>query len=180
MTHRWFVTRDKLDRALARVRRELEQHGFWRPRLAEVSTRLIWLAPAHGYYFGRKAGTIVIPAISACRAWEIINGQYQGFCNVVRHEHGHAICRTYPALFRTRQFASAFGSRLPSGQAYEYDPTIHVSAYAATNSEEWFCETFMYYLQFAGRLPKPWRGTPIRVQWNFIREMAATLTGSGR
>ena len=180
MAHRWFITRDKLDRVLTRVRRELAHHGFWRPRLAEVSTRLIWLAPAHGYYVGRKAGTIVIPAISACRAWEIFNGQYQGLCNVVRHEHGHAICRNYPGMFRTKLFAFAFGSRLPCSQAYEYDPDIHVSGYAATNSEEWFCETFMYYLQFAGRLPTRWRGTPIHGQWCFIRKLAATLTGGDR
>ena len=132
MAHDWLITRSKLDHAVARVRRELVRHGFWQKQLAAVSTRMIWLAPAHGYYIGYKTGTIVIPAVSSSRLWEILCGQYQGISDVVRHEHGHALCRSFPWLFRTRSFSSVFGARLPSHHAYEYDPDFHVSAYAAT------------------------------------------------
>ena len=175
MAKEWFITRSKLDRAVARVRRELVRHGFWRQQLASVSTRMIWLAPAHGYYIGYKAGTIVIPAVSSSRLWEILCGQYHGIADVVRHEHGHALCRAFPSLFRTQRFLSAFGARLPSRQTYEYDPDIHVSAYAATNSEEWFCETFMHYLKYSGQLPRQWRRTPIARQWQLIRDLSRTL-----
>lgn len=175
MTNRWLMTRGKLERALARVQKELIRHGFWQEPIAAVETELFPIAVVHGYYVGRGAGTILVPAISFSRSWEIITGRYGGIGDVIRHEFGHAICRCCPRPFKSRRFASVFGGDIHSGQAFEYDPDLHVSKYAATNPEEWFCESLMYYLKFAGRLPRQWRRTPLALQWSFIEDLPRAM-----
>jgi hypothetical protein len=152
------VTLRRLEGALAHVRRELDAHGLWTERLADVDIVLVPIGLAYGWHVEHGSGIIGIPAVSACRVGDLLYGRRTSLRDVLRHEHGHAIAHLHRGLFRSRHFTQAFGR--PHGSAWEEDfhPDLHVTPYAATAAAEDFAETLMAYLRHGGRWP--WRARP--------------------
>lgn len=173
------VTLCQLSRSLARVRRELEAHGFWDQPLASIGVFLVPVGKAYGWQWYGSTGEIGIPAVSLCRLGDLFGRRYTPLADVLRHEHGHALADTHRGLFRSTQFRSAFGAAHESETAFEFDPEFHVSAYAATNASEDFAETFMLYLKHGGRLPACIDTRYIRAKWKFVERLGWAVR-SGR
>ena len=169
------VTMQRLERALACVRRELETHGFWTPRLAEVDVYLVPVGLAYGWHVEIGKGYIGIPAVSACRVGDLLVGRRTSLRDVLRHEHGHALAHCHRGLFRSRGFTEAFGRPHHSTRDEYFDHRAHVSDYAATAAAEDFAETFMVYVRHGGRWPWRHRATRLVRKWRFIHGVARAL-----
>ena len=100
------VTMRRLEGALACVRRELDTHGFWTERLADVEVCLVPVGLAYGWHVEHEPGVICIPAVSACRLGDLFYGRRTSLRDVLRHEHGHALAHCHRGLFRSRRFTS--------------------------------------------------------------------------
>ena len=175
------VTFCQLNRALARVRRELEAHGFWDEPLASIEVFLVPFGNAYGWQWYGSTGKIEIPAVSLSRLRDLFGRRYTSLADVLRHEHGHALADTHRGLFRSRQFRSAFGAAHDSETESDFDPEFHVSAYAATSPKEDFAETFMLFLKHGGRLPACIDTRFIRAKWKFVERLGrAVRTGRRR
>lgn len=85
--------------------------------------------------------------------------------DVIRHEFGHAVEHYYPLLFDQR-FHDTFGHGID-----EYD---YISSYAMKCESEDFCETFMIYLRYLGRLPSHYDRAVI-TKWLLIEDMMRRL-----
>jgi hypothetical protein len=148
-----------LRRALGAVRREFAAAGL-APLLEWVRVEQVGMPPtadAMGwYYFDRH--TIRVPAWTprAMRACARTTGtKHISLRAVLRHEFGHALF-DYLDLERDRGFRRRFGR----GEC--------VSAYAATNAEEDFAETFMRWMTWGGDLRRPSAGRGLRGKWRFV------------
>lgn len=148
-----------LRRALRDVRREFAAAGLgdlldWvRVEQVEVPPT----ADAMGwYYFDRH--TIRVPewtprAMRACA--RTTGGKHISLRSVLRHEFGHALF-DYLRLDRDRGFRRRFGD----GE--------FITAYAATNAEEDFAETFMRWMTWGGRLRRERPSAELRAKWRFV------------
>ena len=172
------VTLARLNSALADVIRDFEHIGIWNERVRSVDVYLVPAAVlAYGWKYNGADGHIEIPAVNWARLQLLLFGRSldYGLRDVLRHEYGHAIADLYPRLTRSRAFVSAFGGGYDRERPVrEYDPEIHVSAYAATQPAEDFAECFMLYVKHRGRLPAALHTPSIRKRWGFIRGMAFT------
>jgi hypothetical protein len=66
---------------------------------------------------------------------------------VLFHEYGHAYQHAHNSVSFKRQFSKVFGN---SQTAEEYNETIHISPYAALETDEDFAECFMYFMAWNG------------------------------
>ncbi len=170
------VTLRRLNRAVADVQLELEEHGFYDEKLAKVDVYLSWCGYAHGWCWYGTSGNIHIPAVSFGKVFERVWGEPQtSLRDVIRHEYGHALAHTHRGLFCSVPFKRAFGSHHDADVKSEYDPERHVTPYAATSPSEDFAETFMFYLRHSGELPSQFDTWRIRRKWRFIRELGGTV-----
>jgi hypothetical protein len=174
------VTMIRLNRALSRVVRELEHHGLWDEKLQEVDVYLVPVGLCYGWQMYRSSGEICVPAVSFTRVHDWISGDYVSLADLLRHEYGHALADTHRGLIRSREFRRAFGTHHNDADEWEYDPQLHVSAYAASCAAEDFAETFMLFLRYNGKLPT-WHSTPaIRAKWRFIRRLCGRVACAAR
>jgi hypothetical protein len=174
------VTISQLNRALSRVRRELDSHGFWDKPLASINVFLVPVGAAYGWQWYGSTGEIGIPAVSLGRLRDIFGQRYTSVADVLRHEHGHALADTHRGLFRSRQFRSAFGAAHNWKKRFEFDPDFHVSDYASTNPMEDFAETFMLFLKHGGRLPARIDTRYIRAKWKFVERLGCAVRAGRR
>jgi hypothetical protein len=168
------ITVTALQRALDHVLGELSRLRLWSGRLDAVEVLLVPVAPAYGYFYSDD--TIRIPAISLCRLraalFRICPLTLRG---ILRHEFGHALVAHHRALFRSRRFLQAFGRSIDSDDAELHSDEHHVSAYAATQAEEDFCEVFEEYVRCQGVLPEAYRTPAIRRKWRFVAGLPGRL-----
>ena len=170
-----FLTLAALNRALTRVRAELDAHGLWTEAVAAVGVWLVPVGNAHGWQHYGSSGEIHVPAVSLLRLGDWVRGEYTALTDVLRHEYGHAVADTHRGLFRSRRFREAFGASHEDPSAWEYDPDLHVTEYAASDASEDFAETFMLYLRARGRLPAPLDRPVIRRKWGFVRAVCGAI-----
>jgi flagellar hook-associated protein FlgK len=70
---------------------------------------------------------------------------------VLYHEYGHAYSRNHTSKKFRAEFRRLFGG-YTSNQESIYDPEIHISEYASKNPDEDFCECFMHFLKWNGKI----------------------------
>ena len=138
---RSYVTPEALKRATRTVKKELVALGFgggWLDR-TEIETEK-YAIDCLGWF---QSGKIVIPRLSACRAYvAYINGD-TSLVGTLRHEYGHAYLYCHE---NTANFQKVF--RRTRG----YNPEKHISLYASKNPEEDFCEVFAKFVGTKGAL----------------------------
>lgn len=170
------VTLGRLNRALADVQQEMENHGFYDHKLAAIEVRLVMFGVAFGWCYYGTTGNIHIPAISIGKLWDVIGERgYLSLRDLLRHEYAHALAHTHRALFCSVPFKRAFGSHHDADVRWDYDPDRHVTQYAATSPSEDFAEMFMLYLRHNGELPERFDTWRIRRKWKFIRDLGAAV-----
>jgi len=175
------VTLDRLNRSLARVVRELDQHGLWNHRLNAIEVRIVpYSWDCYGWQWYGSSGDICIPAVSMARIGDWFRGSYKSLADVLRYEYGHALADTHRGLFRSSRFRKVFHASHEDESAFEHDAEYHFSAYAATNASEDFAETFMHYLRHRGQLPA-WHRAPVKAaKWQFITELCEAVRDGKR
>ncbi|MCY2987897.1 MAG: hypothetical protein NTY19_08560 [Planctomycetota bacterium] len=175
------LTLPRLNRALARVVRELDSHGLWDEALAAIE---VYLAPfsvtAYGWQMYSSTGEIRMPAVCLGRLRDFFRGDYMSVADVLRHEYGHALADTHRGLFRSRQFSTAFGASHECPDEFEYDPECHVSPYSAKDTSEDFAEVFMLYLRRSGRLPSRHATPAIVAKWRFVQNLCRAVRARKR
>ena len=148
-----------LRRALVAVRREFAAAGLG-DLLAWVRVEQVEVPPtadAMGwYYFDRH--TIRVPewtprAMRACA--RTTGSKHISLRSVLRHEFGHALF-DYLRLDRDPAFCRRFGH----GDL--------ITAYAGTNAEEDFAETFMRWMTWSGRLHRTQPSRSLRAKWRYV------------
>jgi hypothetical protein len=173
------ITLKRLNKALFQVQTELENLGFYDESIQAVDVYLIIAGVAYGWHYYGSSGNIHIPAISFGKIVDLFSRRYTSLRDILRHEYAHAIADTHRGLFRSSRFSDAFDGSHESSVAWEFDPDLHLTQYAATSSSEDFAETFMFYLRHGGVLPTA-RATPaIRRKWSFICRLGNAI-GRGR
>jgi hypothetical protein len=160
----------QLKSALDSVQDELIQHHFYDHRLAKIN--VIWVA-GYGIEYGhqqyRASGDIVIYSLSKSKLRELFGGPYVSLKDILRHEYAHAFAHTHRKLMKTAAFKKAFWTHHDDyDTSWIFDPTLFVSAYAASSAMEDFAETFMYYLEYSGILPLKFKHPAIQTKWKFI------------
>ena len=171
------VTLSRLRRAVRAVRRELREHGFLSAAVAQVEVYLVPLGGAYGWQdFGGDSG-IYVPAVSLSKLGDLLRGRYTSLRDVVRHEYGHCVADLHHGLIRQHRFITAFWAPHGDETPVRFDPEIHVTEYAAKNTSEDWCETFMVYLRHGGRLPVKFDTATIRAKWEFVRWVGKRIGG---
>jgi hypothetical protein len=169
------VTLTRLNRAVARVISELDQHGLWDAALQKVEVYLVPAGFAYGWCWSGKDGYIAIPAVSGARLCEYFRTSDTSLADVVRHEYGHALADTHRGLIRSVHFRDTFGASYDSEKSFAYDPLEHVSEYAASKPSEDFAETFMYYLKHRRRFPRRCTAPAIKRKLAVIRQLCGAI-----
>ncbi len=166
------VTPKSLDSAMSTVTRELDALGLFDDHLRSVEVRLAPFAPD---CLGWWDGEIRIPAVSLLRLGEWFGYTRSSLRDVLRHEYGHALADTHPALVRSWRFVEAFGAPHYAEVGWEYDPEHHVSPYASTLPMEDFAETFSIFVRRRGELPPHIDTAPKRRKWRFVRQLCGAV-----
>ena len=167
---------NQLKTALDVVQDELIQHHFYDHKLSKISVNWIPYSAAYGFQSYFSTGEISIPAISKSKFKELFTGQYVSLKDILRHEYAHAFAFTHRRLMKSKKFRLAFGALHDDIKAHwTFDPIFFVSEYAAQNAMEDFAETFMYYLEYSGKLPKKFAHPAIRKKWYFIKFLSDSL-----
>ena len=172
---RHLISFDALDRANRQVTNEMEQLGFWHPRLDSVDVWHVSASFACYGWFKEKSG-IYIPALTGAQLSDLILGYHTRLTDVLRHEWAHALADRRPSLVRSRRFSEVFGgpyrSTKPVGR---YDPAEHLTRYAASSPCEDFAETFHFFLRHKGRLPmRLLYRHAIRKKWSFVANLRSS------
>jgi hypothetical protein len=167
---------NQLATALDIVQDELIEHHLWDNQLSKIPVYWIPYSSAYGFQEYYKKGEIKIPAFSRSKFVELFGGQYTSLKDILRHEYAHAFAYTHKGLMRLKEFKVAFGA-IHNDVSYnnKFEPEKYVSKYASTNSMEDFAETFMYYLEYSGRLPKKFNYPEIKKKWEFVKLLSTKL-----
>jgi len=172
------ITKQQLDTANLAVTRELSALGFWDEATAQTETYLTLAGMAYGYQMYNGSGEILIPAISLARLGEKLMKQKRvALRDILRHEFAHAYAHTHPEKVNKQTFERVFGGphTLDTRLAQDFDPSRHVSEYAATMPMEDFAEVFMLYVKHKGLLPATLDTPAIRKKWNFVAALPLNL-----
>lgn len=171
---RHIITLDELDRTNQQVTCEMERLDLWHPKLDDVA---VWLVPASYLCYGwfREKNDICIPTVAGAQLSDLIWGYHTRLADILRHEWAHALADRRPSLVKNRRFRDTFGGSYQTSDAVdEYDPSLHITPYAATSPCEDFAETFHFYLRHKGRLPLRLRDKPVIARkWRFIDSLAS-------
>ncbi len=166
---RHVITLDELERTNQHVTCEMERLGLWHPSLDNVT---VWLVPTSFCCYGwfKEKDDIYIPSLTGAQLSDLIHGYHTRLADVLRHEWAHALADRRPSIVRSRRFRDAFGGHYQTMEPVDdYDPSLHLTSYAATCPCEDYAETLHYYLRHKGRLPVRLRGKPaIEKKWQFI------------
>jgi hypothetical protein len=171
------ITMGRLTRAVATTQNELDSHGIWTERLAEIDVYQTWFAGrALGWQMYLGSGNIYIPAIALGRVSSVLFGSpTEGLRDILRHEYAHAVAHCYRGLIRSNQFVTAFGTNHDNPTKFEYDEDIHISAYAAHDASEDFAEVFMLYFKHSGKIPGRFNTPAIRRKWKFVKRLLSRI-----
>lgn len=167
----------QLQSALDIVQDELIQHYFYDHRLANI--KVIWVTgygKEYGHQKYKATGDIVIYSLSRSKLIEFFGGQYVSLKDILRHEYAHAFAHTHPRLMKSQEFKKVFWTGHDDYEtSWIYEPELFVSEYAASNAMEDFAETFMYFLEYSGKLPAKFKYPAIEAKWNFILNLSKQL-----
>ncbi|MCW1922634.1 hypothetical protein OKA05_08715 [Luteolibacter arcticus] len=171
---RHIITLSQLDRANTQVSTEMARHGIWSDELAGVG---VFLVPASLTCYGWHDGSIAIPSISGAHLRDLCNGQHTRLTDVLRHEWAHAVADTFSGFVESDLFVRCFdGAYQDTSPVANYDPSRHVTRYAAARPCEDFAEVFHYYLRHRSRLPLRLSSRkPVVKKWEFIHRMARRI-----
>jgi hypothetical protein len=163
---------NQLKSALDTVQDELIEHHFYDIRLSKIDVIWIPYHTCYGFQKYHKGGEIIIPGISKSKFIELFSVSYVSLKDILRHEYAHAFAYTPQSLIRSKLFKQYYGTHHDDyNTSWEYDHRFFVSEYAATSAMEDFAETFMYFLEYNGRLPKRFNYPVIKEKWRFIEWM---------
>jgi hypothetical protein len=169
---------NQLCSALNIVQDELIQHNFWDIKLSKIEVFWDIYSSAYGFQnfynnkkYGAK-GSINIPAFSKSKFQELFGTPYVSLKDILRHEYGHAFAYCNKKLISTIEFKNTFGGKHNNLERFYYDSKFFVSDYASLNTMEDFAETFMYYLEYSGVLPKKFNHPIIANKWKFINQLS--------
>lgn len=170
---RHLITLSQLDRANRQVTCEMERLGLWHTSLDDVT---VWLVPASFTCYGwfKDDGDIHIPGVTGAQLADLLLGYHTRLTDVLRHEWAHAFADRRSRFVETKRFERTFGGPYESTEEVEaFDPSRHLTTYAATNPSEDFAETFHYYLRHKGVLPRRLHAKPVIARkWAFIASTA--------
>jgi hypothetical protein len=167
---------NQLKTALDIVQDELIQHNFWDIKLSKIVVSWAPYSNAYGFQKYYTSGEIIIPAFSKSKFSELFNAPYVSLKDILRHEYAHAFAYTHRKLIRSKEFRLAFGTFHDDvNTSWIYDPKFFISEYASTNPMEDFAETFMYYLEYSGKLPRKFNYPIIKQKWKFIANLSIIL-----
>jgi len=169
-----------LNTAWTKVWREIDNLGFGCPRLETCQVYLGIVHEAYGYQWygdrpeGRACGDIVLPRVALSHWRDYFKGRPKvSVMDILRHEYGHAYADVNRRRIETKRFEKVFGS--PHDVAYvggfEYDPSYHITEYAAASTGEDFAEIFWKFLKHKGKLPLHQQTTPIIKKWEFVEAL---------
>lgn len=175
-----FVTLNRLNKALFQVQTELEKLDFYDEHIQAVDVYLVTFGSAYGWHYYGTSGDIHIPAISFSKLTAVFGHPYTSLRDILRHEYAHAVADTHRGLFRSSRFSDAFGASHDSSIEWEFDPSFHLTEYAATSPSEDFAETFMFYVRYGGVLPLRLRTAAINRKWAFIRRLGDAISRGQR
>ena len=174
---RHIVTLSELNRANQQVTGELEKLGLSSEDLDEVD---VWLVPVsfacYGWHTG-KPGYIAIPSVSLANLGDYLSGYHIRLTDILRHEWAHAVADVHADFVDCPAFVRCFsGTYEQMTGTHPYDPTRHLTRYAATMPCEDFAETFHYYIRHKGKLPVRLAGKSVIVRkWKFIERIASAM-----
>jgi hypothetical protein len=174
---RHIVTLDQLIRTNHQVTREMERLHLWSEDLDEVG---VWLFPFSLTYYGWHTGNpgyIAIPSVSLVNLGDFLTGRLIRLTDILRHEWAHALADVHPGFVECPPFVRCFGGKYREVRSpEEYDPSLHVTKYAATRPCEDFAETYHFYIRHKGRVPMRLVGKSAIVRkWKFIDRIARAM-----
>ncbi|MBU3677644.1 MAG: hypothetical protein FGM54_10775 [Chitinophagaceae bacterium] len=167
---------NQLKYALNIVQDELIEHHFYDEALSKIDVIWIPYHTCYGFQNYHDKGEIIIPGISRSKFIELFSVSYVSLKDILRHEFAHAFAFTHQKLIKNKLFKEAYGTFHDDDEtAWEFDERFFVSEYAATSAMEDFAETFMYFLEYNGKLPKKFNKPFIKRKWQFIQWLSKSM-----
>lgn len=176
----FLITKKRLDSASLHVTYELRRLGFYDDLLHDVDVFLVWFGHAFGWQNHHTDGSIDIPRVSLGRIQELLGRRYISLRDVLRHEYAHALAHTHPWFIETSAFRRAFDADYGPAPIWAYDPSFHITEYAASSPQEDFSECFMCYVRWNGKLPKRYQTKSIIRKWWFIYGLKESIALGSR
>ena len=180
-----FTSCETVSRAFNKVRMELWKQGvLWDGSKLDkvgcihdpIPLECIW-RNAEGLW-KEKLNAIVFPM------FYLAGGEKDSSIDILRHEFGHASADRYPKALRDGDlFKKAFGGPYGDQPARGTNPDDWegrcVTEYAATQTQEDFAETFMFYLKHKGKIPAKFAKIPaIFKKWKAVEEIVRRVAAS--
>lgn len=163
---------ERLNRDVYHVNSELESHGMWTEKVADIDVCLVPIGYAYGWQWYGGSGNIHIPRFSLCQLYDFWRDVYTSLKSVLRHEYGHVVADLYPKFVDSKAFEKAFaGNHEDRKSAQPYDEKLYVTEYAATRPSEDFAEVFGLYLKHKGKIPKKFNHKCIAAKWRFVGKL---------
>ena len=159
-----------INRALAQVQRELSQFGLYTRKVESTDVFLhpfLPLCPAVEGLCWPAKGQVWIPR------WNLPGLFGRTRCTVrevLRHEFGHVLFARHRREFQKLGFSKRFRASNQCGRCHD----CRITAYARTDAEEDFCETFAEFLKLRGRTPRN-SCRVLRDKWRFIQELSRAM-----
>jgi len=164
---------NQLKHALDVVQDELIEHYFFDYKLSKIDVIWIPYSSAYGFQNFYNEGEIIIPCMSMSKFVELFCNPYVSLKDILRHEYAHAFAFTHKRLIKSKEFRNSFGTFHDDLKTkWIYDSNLFISEYAATNAMEDFAETFMYFLEYSGQLPKKFNHPAVKAKWNYIKHLS--------
>jgi hypothetical protein len=169
-------TYNQLKFALDIVQDELIEHNFFDEAMSKIDVIWILYHEYYGFQNYHEGGEIIIPAFSKSKFIEMFSVSYVSLKDILRHEFAHAFAYTHPELIQSKLFKKSFGTTHDDYEtSWEYDKRFFVTSYAATSAMEDFAETWMYYLEYNGQLPKRFNYEIIKMKWQYIEWLSKKM-----
>lgn len=173
---RHLITLESLDAANRRVTGEMFRLGMWVEPLDQVG---LYLGHRDRRFYGWHSGTPGNIHISRLSLRDLCDrrGRQTLLTDILRHEWSHAVAACFPAFTTSTRFLRTFGgSYHDPGPVRPYDPSHHVTEYAAEMPAEDFADVFNLFLRHKGKIPLRLQNKPVIVRkWRFVAAMARRM-----
>lgn len=160
-----------LSRDLDTVRKELGAAGLYDSAMRNVDVELVPYNSAEGFRCWSGNGNIAIPEVAMGVLRELFQRNSLTLQDMLRHCYGHTYAEIHREQISSDAFDKAFGDHYYSGIAWSYDPSLHITTYAANGPAEDFAEVFAEYVSRNGKLPQRLDKGAIRKKWAFISSL---------